>query len=85
MAIQFFHELVSSPRLFRKKASWGYYLLVFHSSGEPAPLPRVSDFCVPGGSRTDFVVGRTTSCEEGANALISAPIHHESSMGYFCS
>ena len=64
-----------------KKASRGYSVLVFDSSGEPAAHPRSSDFCAPGGSRTEFKLGRTTSCEEGADATVNAPVDHESRMG----
>ena len=60
-----------------KKASWGYYVLVFDSSGEPATHPGFSDSSSPGGSGTDFEVGRTSSCEEGADATMIAPIDHE--------
>ena len=60
-----FHKLVLSARLFMKKASWGYSVLVFDSSGEPAAHPGMSDSCAPDGSGTEFKVGRTTSCEEG--------------------
>ena len=62
VATHIFHKLVLSARLFMKKASWGYCVSVFASSGEPAALPRNSDSCAPGGSGIDFEVGRTTSC-----------------------
>ena len=74
-------KLVFSARLFMKKASWGYCVLEFDSSGELAAHPGIGDYCAPGGSLTDFEVGRTTSCEEGVDATKNAPMNHESSMG----
>ena len=81
VATHIFHKLVFSARLFMKKAIWGSCVLVFDSSGEPGAQPRNSDFCVLGGSGTEFEVGRTTSCEDGADSTINAPMDHESSMG----
>ena len=59
---------------------------MFDFFGDPAALPEVSDFCVPAGSATEFEVGRTTSCEVGADAAMNVLMDHESSMGhlYFC-
>ena len=71
-----FHKLVISAGLFMKKASWGSCISVFDSA-----QPGFSDSCAPGGSRTEFEVGLTTSCEEGADATIKVPMDHESSMG----
>ena len=51
-----------------------------NSSVEPAVHPKNSDSCAPGGSGTEFEVGRTTSCEEGADAKVNAPMDHESKM-----
>ena len=65
-----------------KKASLGYCVLVFDSSGEPAALPVVSDSRVACGSGTEFEVGRTTSSGEGADATVNTPIHHESGLGH---
>ena len=62
----------------------GCCVLVFDLSGGPAALPGVSDFCVSGGSGTEFVVGRTTSCEEAADAIMDVPMDHERSMGLLC-
>ena len=75
------HKLGNSARLFIKKASKGYCVLVFDSSVEPAAHPGINDACARGLSRTNFEVGLTGSCEEGADATINAPIGHESSMG----
>ena len=61
MAPHISQKLVFSARLFMKKASWGYCVLVFDSSAEPAVLQEISDSFVPGGSRTEFEVGRTAS------------------------
>ena len=86
VATHIFHSLVFSARLFMMKASWGHCVLVFDSCGEPAVHPEISDSCAPVGSRTDLEVGRTTSCEEGADATVNARMDHESSMEklYIC-
>ena len=54
MASGILHKLVFSGRLFIKKASWGCCVLVFHSSGEPAVHPDISDSSAPGCSGTEF-------------------------------
>ena len=64
-----------------KKAAWGSCILVFDSSGDPAAHPGISGSCAPGGSGTEFEVGRTISCEKGADAIINAPMDHGSSKG----
>ena len=86
VATDIFHKLVLTARLYMKKASWSYCVLKYDSSGEPVPHPAVSDFCVLGGSGTEFEVGRSTSRKEGADATTNAPMDLESSMGdfYFC-
>ena len=81
VATHIFHKLVFSAPLFMKKAPWGYCVLVFDSSGEPAAHPRVSDSFAPGGPGTEFEVARTTSCEEeGADAAMNAPMDYDSSI-----
>ena len=82
MATHIFHKLAISARLFMKKASWGCFVLVFHSSGEPAGHPDFSDFCAPCCSGTEFEVGRT-SCEDGVGATVNAPLEYEPFM--YCS
>ena len=79
-------KLLFSARLFMKKASWGYCVLLFDSSGELAARPGTSDSFALDGSGTEFEVAHTTSCEEGADATMDAPMDHESSMGqiYCC-
>ena len=79
VATHIFHRLVHNARLFMKKASWGCFILVFDSPGEPAGHPEFSDSCAPGCSGTEFEVGRT-SCEDGLRATIHAPMDYESSM-----
>ena len=81
MAIHIFQRLVSSALLLMKKASCAYCVLVFVSSGEPAALPGVSESRVTGGSGTEFVVGRTTSSEEGADVTMIDPMDHKLGMG----
>ena len=68
-----------------KKASWGCFILVFDSSGEPAGDPDISDSFAPGCSGTEFEVGRT-SCEDGLGATVHAPMDYEPSMYFstFC-
>ena len=83
VATLFFHKLVFSARLFMKKASWGYCVLVINSSGEPAAPPGSIDSCALGGFWTEFEVVLTASNEEGADDTVSAPMDHESSIGYF--
>ena len=82
VATHIFHKLVISSRLSMKKASWGCFVLVFDSSGEPAGHPDFSDSCAPGCSGTQFEVGRA-SCEDGVGATVHAPMEYESSM--YCS
>ena len=82
VATHIFHKLVNSARLFMKKASWGCFILVFDSSGEPACHPKFSDSCAPGCSGTEFEVGRT-SCEDGLGATVHNPMDYDSSM--YCS
>ena len=64
-----------------KKASWGCFVLVFDSSGEPAGHPDFSDSCAPGCSGTEFEVGCTSS-EDGLGATVHAPMDYKSSMYY---
>ena len=63
-----------------KKASWGCYVLVFDSSGEPAVHRDFCDSCAPGCSGSELEVGRTTSCENGVGATVHGPLDYESSM-----
>ena len=79
LATHIFHKLENNTRLFMKKASWGCFVLVFDSSGEPAGPTDFSDSCAPGFSVTEFEVGRT-SCEDGVGATVHAPMGYESSM-----
>ena len=81
VATHIFYKLVNSARLFMKKASWGSFVLVFDSSGEPAGHPDFSDSCAPGFSGTEVEVG-CTSCEDGVGATLHAPMDYESSMGF---
>ena len=82
VAIHIFHKQVNSARLFMKKASWGCFVSVFESSGEPAGHPEFCDSCAPGCSGTEFEVGRT-SCEDGLGATVHAPMDYASSI--YCS
>ena len=81
VATHIFHKLVNSARLFMKKASWGCFVLVFDSSGEPAGHPDFSDSCAPGFSGTEFEVGRT-SCEDGGGDAVHAPMDCESNINF---
>ena len=81
VATHIFHKLVNSARLFMKKASWGCFVLVFDSSGEPAGHPDFSDSCAPGFCGKEFEVGRT-SCEDGVGATVYAPMDYESSKNF---
>ena len=79
VATHIFHKLVISARFFMKKASWGCFVLVFDSCGEPAGPPGLSDSCAPGCSGTKFEVGRT-SCEDSVGATLHAPMDYDSSI-----
>ena len=66
-----------------KVASWGYCVLVFDSSGEPATRPGdtfavVSDF--PG---SEFEVGRISSCDDVATPDKRSPMGCTSSLYQF--
>ena len=76
VATHIFQKLVISARLFMKKASWGRFLSVFDSSGEPAGRPEFSASCAAGCSGTEFEVGRTSS-EDGVGATVHAPMDYE--------
>ena len=82
MATHVFHKLVNNARLFMKNASWGCFVLVFDSSGEPAGHPDFSDSFAQGFSGTEFEVGRT-SCEDGLGATVHAPMDYE--LSRYCS
>ena len=80
MAIYILHELVHSVRLFMKMASWGFYVLVFESSGELGDRPQMTECDAPCNSGTQLVVGRSTSCGEVADASTGAPMEVSSSL-----
>ena len=86
VATHFLQKLVISARLFMKRASWGCFVLVFDSSGEPAGHREFNDSCAPGCSWTEFEVGHT-SCEDSVGATVHAPMDYESSMhcSTFCT
>ena len=81
VATHIFHKLVGSARLFMKNASWGYFISVFGSSGEPAGQPELSDPCARVCSGTEFEVGRTSG-EDDRGATANAHMDCESSMHY---
>ena len=80
MAIYILHELVYSARLFMKMASWGFCVLVFEPSGKLGDHPQETECGVPYSSGIKFVVGRSTSYEEGAGASTGAPLETPSSL-----
>ena len=82
VATHILNNLVISARLSMKKASWGCFVLMFDSSGEPAGHPEFSDSCAPGCTGTAFEVGRA-SYEDGVGATVHAPMEYDSSM--YCS
>ena len=63
-----------------KMASWGFCVLVFDSSGEPASRPEEMVCGVPCSSGTEFVVGRSASEEEAFGASTGAPMEIPSSL-----
>ena len=80
MAIHIFLELVFSARLNMKVASWGYCVLVFDSSGEPAAHPGDASVVVPGCSGSEFEVGRASSCDDVASLDKRSPMGRASSF-----
>ena len=80
MAIHIFHELVFSARLNMKVASWGYCVLVFDSSGEPATHPGDFSAVVPDFSGSEFEVGRAPSRDDVASHDKRSPMDCKSSL-----
>ena len=81
VATHIFHKLVISARLFMKKASWGWFVLVFGSSGEAAGQLGFGVSCARVCSGTEVEVGRSSG-EDGRGATVDAPMDCESSMYY---
>ena len=61
-------------------ASRGYCVSVFDSSGESAAHPGGAFACDPGGSGSEFAVGRATSCDEVPSLVQSPPMSCASSL-----
>ena len=61
-------------------ASWGYCFSVIAPSREPAACPGEVLFGVPGGSGTEFEVGRTASEDEVFGSTTGAPMEIQSSV-----
>ena len=80
MATHIFHKLVLSAHLYMKMASWGFCVLEFDSSGEPANRPEEMVCGVPYSSGTKFVVACSTSEEEAVVASKGAPREIPSSL-----
>ena len=68
-----------------KMASWGFWVLVFDFSGEPANGPEAIVFGVPCNSGTEFVVGHSTSDEKVVGASTGAPMELPSSLKLHCA
>ena len=67
-----------------KVASWGYCVLVFDSSGEPATHPGdASGVVVPDLSGSEFEVGRPSSCDDVATRDERSPMGCRSSLYEF--
>ena len=62
-----------------KLASWGFCILVFDSSGEPAVRPQENVCDLPCSSGTEFVVGQSKPDEEAVGASPGAPMEIPSS------
>ena len=73
-AIHFFHKLVYSALSNLKMESWGYCILVFDSSGEPAACPGDAFACFLGGCGDEFENGRAKSCGEVPSIVQSPPV-----------
>ena len=83
MAIHISHKLVFSARLNMKVASWGYCVLVFDSSGEPATHPGENAVVVPDLSGSEFEVGRPSSHDDVATHDERSPMGRRSSLYQF--
>ena len=83
MAIHIAHKLVFSARLNMKVASWGYYVLVFDSSGEPATHPGDTSgvgVVVPDLSGSEFEVGSPSFHDDVATHDERSPMGCRSSL-----
>ena len=69
-----FHKLVFGARLYMKRASWGFCVFVFDSSGEPTNCSDTMVCSVPNSSGTELVVGNSTSVEEIVGFSRGAPM-----------
>ena len=83
MAIHISHKLVFSARLNIKVASWGYCVLVFDSSGEPATRPGDTVADVPDFSGSEFEVGCPSSSDDVATHDERSPMGYPSGLYYF--
>ena len=83
VATHTFHKLVNSARLNMNVASWGYCVLVFDSSGEPATHPGDTSAVVPDFSGSEFEVGRMSSCDDVATPDKRSPMGCTSSLYQF--
>ena len=66
-----------------KVASWGYCVLVFDSSGEPATHPEDTAAVVPSFSGSEFEVGRISFCDDVATRDERSPMGCTSSLYQF--
>ena len=83
MAIHISYELVFSARLNMKVASWGYCVLVFDPSGEPATHPGDTSAIVPDFPGSEFEVGRISSCDDVVTHDKRSPMGCTSSLYQF--
>ena len=83
MAIHISQKLVFSARLNMKVASWGYCVLVFDSSGEPATHPGENAVVVPDLSGSEIEVGRISSCDDLTTRDKRSPMGCTSSLYQF--
>ena len=66
-----------------KVASWGYCVLVFDSSGEPATRPGGTVADVPDFSGSEFEVGRPSSRDDFATHDERSPMGYTSGLYQF--
>ena len=66
-----------------KVASWGYCVLVFDSSGEPATRVGETAVVVPDLSGSEFEVGRPSSHDDVATPVERSPMGYRSSLYHF--
>ena len=85
VATHIFQKLVFSASLYMRMASWGFCVLVFDSSGEPAINPVEMVCGVPCSSGTEFLVECSSSDAESVGDSTGAPMEIPSNLQHHCA